>query len=106
MAVVAEIAPPHRLGTYMGTLSMALMLGVGAGPLLGGIIKDWLGTDAAFMTMGGLALVTAVGILAFVPSLSRKTGTTPGTASSIRQALRQSRILPYPAGRPTVIPWR
>lgn len=71
MAVVADIAPVHRLGHYMGTLSMALMLGVGAGPMLGGIIKDWLGMEAAFIAMGGLALVTAIGILCFVPRLGR-----------------------------------
>jgi len=93
MAVVAEIAPPHRLGAYMGTLSMALMLGVGAGPLLGGIIKDWLGMAAAFMTMGGLALVTSVGILVFVPSLSRKAGEAVRSSSSMLQTLGQSRIL-------------
>jgi MFS family permease len=93
MAVVAEIAPPRRLGIYMGTLSMALMLGVGAGPLLGGVIKDWLGTEAAFLTMGGLALVTSVGILAFVPSLARKAGETVKPSTSMRQTLRQSRIL-------------
>jgi MFS family permease len=93
MAVVAEIAPPRRLGIYMGTLSMALMLGVGAGPLLGGIIKDWLGTEAAFLTMGGLALVTSVGILAFVPSLARKAGEAVKPSTSMRQTLRQSRIL-------------
>ena len=93
MAVVAEIAPPRRLGIYMGTLSMALMLGVGAGPLLGGVIKDWLGTEAAFLTMGGLALVTSVGILVFVPSLARKAGETVKPSTSMRQTLRQSRIL-------------
>ena len=93
MAVVAEIAPPHRLGAYMGTLSMALMLGVGAGPLLGGIIKDWLGMDAAFMTMGGLALVTSAGILAFVPSLTRKASESVRPSSSMFQTLKQSRIL-------------
>ena len=71
MAVVAEIAPAHRLGRYLGTLSMALMLGVGAGPMLGGLIKDWLGLDAAFISMGGLALVTAFGIMVFVPPLAR-----------------------------------
>jgi predicted MFS family arabinose efflux permease len=71
MAVVAEIAPAHRLGRYMGTLSMALMLGVGAGPMLGGLITDWLGLDAAFMSMGVLALLTAVGLMVFVPRLGR-----------------------------------
>ena len=93
MAVVAEIAPPRRLGIYMGTLSMALMLGVGAGPLLGGVIKDWLGTEAAFLTMGGLALVTSVGILVFVPSLARQAGETVKPPSPMMQTLRQSRIL-------------
>jgi DHA1 family multidrug resistance protein-like MFS transporter len=93
MAVVAEIAPPHRLGAYMGTLSMALMLGVGAGPLLGGIIKDWLGMEAAFMTMGGLALVTSAGILTFVPSLTRKAGETVRPSSSMFQTLRRNRVL-------------
>lgn len=93
MAVVAEIAPPRKLGIYMGTLSMALMLGVGAGPLLGGIIKDWLGTAAAFLTMGALALLTSVGILAFVPSLAPGAGETVKPSTSMRQTLGQSRIL-------------
>ncbi|MGD9331265.1 MAG: MFS transporter [Desulfobacterales bacterium] len=84
MAMVAEIAPPSRLGLYMGTLSMSLMLGVGAGPMLGGIIKDWLGLEAAFLTMGGLALVTTVGMLGFVPALAPKDG--PGTRPSISVA--------------------
>jgi MFS family permease len=86
MAVVADIAPVHRLGHYMGTLSMALMLGVGAGPMLGGIIKDWLGMEAAFIAMGGLALVTAVGILCFVPRLGRaplQQGTRPSSALAL-----------------------
>lgn len=93
MAVVAEIAPPHRLGAYMGTLSMALMLGVGAGPLLGGIIKDWLGIEAAFMTMGGLALVTSIGILVFVPALTRRASEALRPSSSMLQTLSQSRLL-------------
>jgi MFS family permease len=93
MAVVADIAPSHRLGLYMGTLSMALMLGVGAGPMLGGIIQDWLGMDAAFMTMGGLALLTAIGILFFVPRIE-KSSLEPGSpALSVFKILGQSPIL-------------
>jgi len=93
MAVVAEIAPPHRLGRYMGTLSMALMLGVGAGPMLGGVIQDWLGMNAAFMTMGALALLTAIGILVFVPRLGRTALPSGVPASSIFQVLGRSPIL-------------
>ena len=93
MAVVAEIAPPSRRGLYMGTLSMALMLGVGAGPMLGGIIRDWLGMAAAFMTMGGLALVTAVGIVFFVPILSGKPSAPVRASGSIFQTLHRSPVL-------------
>jgi len=93
MAVVADIAPAHRLGLYMGTLSMALMLGVGAGPILGGVIQDWLGMDAAFMTMGGLALVTAIGILFFVPRIEKPSLERGSPALSVFKILGQSPIL-------------
>jgi MFS family permease len=67
MALVAEIAPKDRLGLYIGTLQMAMMLGVGAGPVLGGVIKDLFSLHAAFFTMGGLALLTFLGVLIFIP---------------------------------------
>ena len=71
MALAADIAPPNRLGRYMGTLNMAVMLGLGAGPVLGGIIRDLFGMAAAFYTMGGLALVTFLGVSAFLPGSDR-----------------------------------
>jgi len=67
MALVAEIAPKDRLGRYIGTLQMAMMLGVGAGPVLGGVIRDLFGLNAAFFTMGGLALLTLFGVLISIP---------------------------------------
>jgi MFS family permease len=67
MALAADIAPPQRLGRYIGTLNMAVMLGLGVGPVLGGIIRDLFGMGAAFYTMGGLALVTFIGVVAFLP---------------------------------------
>lgn len=67
MALVAEIAPKDRLGVYIGTLQMAMMLGVGAGPVLGGVIRDLFGLHAAFFTMGSLALLTFLGVLIFIP---------------------------------------
>jgi len=67
MALVAEIAPKDWLGLYIGTLQMAMMLGVGAGPVLGGVIRDLFGLHAAFFTMGGLALLTFLGVLFSIP---------------------------------------
>ncbi len=67
MALAADIAPDNRLGRYMGTLNMAVMLGLGVGPMLGGIIRDTLGMNAAFYAMGGLALLTMAGVIALIP---------------------------------------
>lgn len=67
LALAADIAPQQRLGLYMGTLNMAVMLGLGVGPALGGIIRDYFGMQAAFYTMGGLALFTLFGAAIFIP---------------------------------------
>ncbi len=68
MALTADIAPKQKLGLYMGTLNMAVMLGLGIGPVLGGIIRDHFGMDAAFYAMGGLALLTSILVMIFIPS--------------------------------------
>lgn len=67
MALAADIAPDSHLARYMGSLNMAVMLGLGVGPMLGGIIRDTLGMSAAFCTMGILALVTAGGVILLIP---------------------------------------
>ena len=67
MALAADIAPKERLGLYMGTLNMAVMLGLGVGPVLGGTIRDHLGMNAAFYSMGLLALLTLVVVALLLP---------------------------------------
>jgi DHA1 family multidrug resistance protein-like MFS transporter len=67
MALVADIAPKNRMGLYLGTQNMAVMLGLGVGPVAGGIIRDYFGMNVAFYAMGGLALLTFVGVALFLP---------------------------------------
>lgn len=67
MALAADIAPKDRVGLYMGTLNMAVMLGLGVGPMLGGWIWASLGMQAAFLSMGGLTFLTFFGVRAFIP---------------------------------------
>ncbi len=68
MALAADIAPPRKLGLYMGTLNMAIMIGLGFGPAMGGIIRDTLGFNAAFYIMGALALLTSLIVAVFLPA--------------------------------------
>jgi MFS family permease len=83
MALAADIAPRQKLGLYMGTLNMSVMLGLGIGPVLGGMIQDHFGMDAAFYSMGGLAFLTCVLVMIFIHPDKRHhlSGKNPGSIS-------------------------
>ena len=94
MALAADIAPKQKLGLYMGTLNMAVMLGLGIGPVLGGTIRDHFGLDAAFYAMGVLAFLTCLLVMIFIPADERTRG--PGESQnvlSIRKMLAHRVVL-------------
>jgi MFS family permease len=88
MALAADIAPQGRLGTYMGTLNMAAMIGLGVGPTLGGVIQEHFGMPAAFYTLCAVSVATAVFVAFFVPS-DRESGAVirKGGTASFRRIL-------------------
>ena len=61
MAYIGDIAEKGKEGSYMGTFNMALLLGTGAGPFLGGFINDSFGIAPVFYAMAGF---TAIAFLA------------------------------------------
>ncbi|MBG0789490.1 MAG: MFS transporter [Desulfovibrionaceae bacterium] len=67
MALTGDIAPRGKLGSYMGTLNMAAMAGLGLGPFMGGILFEHAGMTAAFSSMGALSLFACVLVAAFLP---------------------------------------
>lgn len=94
MALTADIAPKEKLGSYLGVLNMAFLVGLGVGPSLGGVIQGRLGMDAAFYSMGLLALLTCVLVLVQLPAdkdsgaVTRKSGVASlGEILSHRTAL-------------------
>ena len=89
MAMAADLAPQHRLGRYLGTLNMAVMLGFAAGPALGGVIRDYFGMPSAFYTMGGLALFTFLGVAAFIPGGKyQSTSQSPQAVAPLKRLLK------------------
>lgn len=66
-AYVGDITPPGREGRFMGLHSMSLLFGLSAGPLIGGVIKDSWGLQAAFSCMGALSLVSFIACLLLLP---------------------------------------
>jgi MFS family permease len=82
MAYIGEISPHNKEGTFMGGFNIALYSGLGAGPLIGGVLKDHFGMNMAFYTMGGLSLIGFFLALFFLPELHLyKKGATNKTAS-------------------------
>lgn len=66
-AYVGDITPKGREGWVMGLFNMSLFIGLSAGPLIGGVIKDRFSLQAAFVCMGILSIVGFALSLLFLP---------------------------------------
>jgi len=56
-AYVGDITPDGREGFTMGVFNLATFVGLGLGPLFGGVLSDRWNLQAAFASMGVLALL-------------------------------------------------
>lgn len=54
MAYVGRLSPPDREGRYMGVFAIAMSAGFALGPLMGGILRDAVSADAAFISMASM----------------------------------------------------
>lgn len=85
MAYVGDTTPKGREGTRLGTFNIALFLGMGSGPFLGGVLNDALGMKAVFYSM---ALLTAFAFLTSLLFLPRS-ATNPARKAKQRTPLRE-----------------
>jgi MFS transporter, DHA1 family, multidrug resistance protein len=92
MAYVADLSAVGAEGSHMGTFSISLYLGMGIGPLAGGVISAAAGMAAVFLAMTAFSLVSVAICIAFVP----EPGPRPRPARSKR------RVLGHPALRAAV----
>ncbi|MCX5998791.1 MAG: MFS transporter [Chloroflexi bacterium] len=72
-AYVGDLAPHGREGRYMGIFNIAMVLGFGAGPAIGGIIDDSFGMDATFITLGILSAVGCIMVFFLLPEAPAST---------------------------------
>lgn len=66
-AAIGDISPKGREGSMMGTFNVALFLGFGTGPLLGGVVLDTIGMAEVFYLMGGLSCLSLLLVIFFLP---------------------------------------
>jgi MFS family permease len=62
-AALADLAPPGRAGEALSWNSVALYLGIAAGPAIGQVLMDWHGFAAAWVGGASLAVLAALLIL-------------------------------------------
>ena len=72
MAYVGDICPPGEEGKWMGYANAAFAGGFGFGPLIGGVLGEQAGINAAFIAMGSLSLVAFVIAVLFLPETTRR----------------------------------
>ncbi|MGD8833728.1 MAG: MFS transporter [Desulfobacteraceae bacterium] len=66
-AYAGEISSDNSEGRIMGVFSLAMFGGLGAGPLLGGILQDLYGIDASIWALSCLTFAAFLIILFFLP---------------------------------------
>ncbi|KAF3066510.1 Quinidine resistance protein 2 [Daldinia childiae] len=71
-AVVADIAPTSERGKYMGIVGAGLTIGPALGPIIGGLLSQYLGWPAIFWFLCILAVVWMVPYVLAVPETGRK----------------------------------
>jgi DHA1 family multidrug resistance protein-like MFS transporter len=67
LAYVGDITPERKEGFIMGLFNVSLYGGLSLGPVIGGIVKDTLGIQISFLTMGLFNLTGFLLCLAFLP---------------------------------------
>lgn len=93
-AYVGDITPDGREGLTMGIFNLATFVGLGMGPLLGGVISDHWSLQTAFACMGALALVGfLLSALGLPPTKSEKAFRHYTAPMAWRHLLRDREIL-------------
>jgi DHA1 family multidrug resistance protein-like MFS transporter len=95
-AYVGDLAPRGQEGRYMGVFNIALVVGFGSGPTLGGLVHDAFGLSATFVSMGILSAVGFLMVLLLLPSskpspVSRPSGQSVSFFGSLIKYQRQHR---------------
>ncbi|MFC4601806.1 MFS transporter [Cohnella hongkongensis] len=85
MAIVASVAPKHKMGWSLGMMQAGTMTGGILGPLFGGLLADLFGFRQSFIVSGATIMAATLAVLIWV-----KEGTEPTESrrSSYRDNLR------------------
>jgi len=89
MAYVGEMSPKDREGRYMGTFNVGLFVGMGCGPVLGGVLKDMFGMASVFYAMALLSAVSLVLVVFLLPEQKTRSRRKIGDVISYSALIRK-----------------
>lgn len=67
MSICSSSVPPEKLGLSLGILQSGLITGNIIGPLIGGVLAEWVGMRASFYVAGGLLILITIVFFLFIP---------------------------------------
>ena len=73
-AYLGDITPVGNEGKWMGYFNAVLFAGMGAGPLVGGVITDAFNMKTTFLVMAALNVLALIATLIFLREMPRKIG--------------------------------
>ncbi|MCK5146899.1 MFS transporter [bacterium] len=91
-AIIGDLSPKGKEGTWMGNFNIALFLGYGAGPLLGGVVMQEWGASAAFMVMGGLSFLALILVSFLLPNSPQVLTSQTRKISKLAVLLKEQRF--------------
>ncbi|MGD9039382.1 MAG: MFS transporter [Desulfobacteraceae bacterium] len=77
MAAVADLTPSENAGEAAGSFNTPIYLGLGFGPLLGGVIADWISIEVNFLVMGLLSLLSLFLVALLMPRIGERKKKAP-----------------------------
>lgn len=91
-AYVGMITPSEKEGRVMGLFNISLYGGLSIGPVLGGVVKDWLNIQASFLSMGVLSLLGLTLCISLLPSETTPLETQAPDAATTTSYLALARM--------------
>lgn len=81
-AIVGDMVPPQERSRYLGWIGALFATGSVAGPLIGGLIADYLGWQWVFRIVVPVGVLGLIAAVLFIPSNSPKSRVNPDLVGS------------------------
>ncbi|MBI2858285.1 MAG: MFS transporter [Chloroflexi bacterium] len=91
-AYIADLIPKGKDATYINFFSMWRFLGAGAGPVLGGVVAEVFGVNAAFYTMSGIGVLALALCALYVPRTAPSARRGHGGGASYGKLFKDNRV--------------